>query len=308
MAYLFIIEVMDSMEPRSSRRRKQHQKKFPFLLVFLMLGALVVGFFLSPLLMEAIDLNFSEKAFPWWEQIKASTQQTSPWKEIWQFILPNHSQEPAEANEPKPNSESTIPEPKPSIVNEPYKAHFSVFTWWRLQLAFSTDIEWIEQESQDYRAEGLEIWSDRVSNGAILFIGPYRSSDVAEDFLEFAEQNGFDDAYPIEWNWVSQHTEPISAEHDFYAFAKAVSSFDALASKLYSESQDAISIQTELQAIINTKYDFAIEEQKKLWQEATESLQKWSDEMSRDSIMNVELPRHLYILRHYFHQLLVNDE
>ena len=297
------------MEPRSSRRKKQQQKKFPFLLVFLMLGALVVGFFLSPLLMEAIDLNFSEKAFPWWEQMKASTQQTSPWKEIWQFVFPNHIQEPNNTLEPKPNSESiATPETKPSIVNEPYSAHFSAFTWWRLQVAFSTDIEWIEHESQEYRAKGLEIWSDRVPNGAILFMGPYRSSAVAEEGLEFAEKNGFDDAYPIEWNWVSQHTEPIPADHEFYVFAKAVSSFDTLANKIYSESQDTTSIQKDLQAIISTQYDFAIEEQKKLWQEATESLQKWSDEMSRDSIMDVELPRHLHIFRHYFRQLLVNDE
>lgn len=245
------------METRSEKRNKRKKKSVPYLLILSMATALVLGFYASPYLMNLINQKLGGVPF----------EENNPWQELISFFS---------RQEPVPNApEPIVPEPeKPIVPNQSFSVNFSSFSFWRLQLAFSNKREWALEEKQKLFDQGIEVHYEDSESGLILFLGPFLTSSKAEEQLGLAADLGYPDAFPVVWEWPEITSEPLASEDELYVFAKAVSAYDLLANRFFSDQPDQQILNTDMQNLINTNYEFSTEEQKKIWKNAIEVLQK----------------------------------
>jgi hypothetical protein len=242
------------MGPRSSKREKQKKRPVRFLLILAMIGALALGFFASPILINIIDLRVGG----------VTTEINSPWRWFLSFL----------GKQEDPNQEIP-PEPeKPIYPDQAFSVKFSSFSFWRLQLAFSNQKEWAEEEQKRLTEQGIQVHYEDTETGLIMFLGPFLTSGKAEEQVDFAAELGYPDAFPVVWEWPEAESEMVESEDELYTFAKAVTAYNLLANQIFSDQADNQSLNSEIQNLLNTQYVFATEEQEVLWNESLLALQK----------------------------------
>jgi|GEM_PF-4817401 len=246
------------MGPRSSKREKQKKRPVRFLLIFAMIAALALGFFASPILMNIIDQKIGG----------VTTEVNSPWR--WFLTFLGKQEDPNQEVPPEPE--------KPIFPGQAFSVKFSSFSFWRLQLAFSNQKEWADEEQQRLTEQGIQVHYEDTGTGLIMFLGPFLSSSKAEEQLGLAAELGYPDAFPVVWEWPEAESAMIESEDELYTFAKAVTAYNLLANLIFSDQADSQLLNSEMQNLLNTKYNFATEEQKTLWEESLVALQKGVDQ------------------------------
>ena len=248
------------MGPRSSKREKQKKRPVRFLLILAMISAFAFGFFTSPILMKIVDQKLSG----------TTTEISSPLG--WFLSFFGKEEEPSE--DPLPEPEKPVLPEEPILPDQSYSVKFSPFSFWRLQLAFSNQKEWAEEEQKRFIEQGIQVNYEETETGVILFLGPFLTSNFAEEQLEFATELGYPDAFPVVWEWPEVESRMIESDNELYTFAKAVSAYDHIASLIFSDHTERQLLNTEIQNLLNTQYVFATEGQEVLWNESLLALQK----------------------------------
>ena len=270
------------MGPRSSKREKQKKRPVRFLLIFAMIGALAIGFFASPILMNIIDQKIGG----------VTTEVNSPWR--WFLTFLGKQEDPNQEIPPEPE--------KPIFPDQSFSVKFSSFSFWRLQLAFSDQKEWAEEEKQRLIEQGIQVHYEDTGTGLIMFLGPFLSSSKAEEQIEFAAELGYPDAFPVIWEWPEIESEMIESDDELYTFAKAVTAYNLLANLIFSDQADSQLLNSEMQNLLNTQYSFATEEQQTMWEDSLLALQKGVNQVDDILILKENIMFHLNDFRNLFLQ------
>ncbi|MCE5195641.1 MAG: SPOR domain-containing protein [Negativicutes bacterium] len=275
--------------PRGRHHKKPAKKGFRgfSLLLISMTAALILGFFLSPLVIRWIDKDFSSPVL----SDVSQTLQTAKnyFQRYFSFLTEFASakssdhrqteQKPANQANPAAKTESQAAKPEqqqPGVQNPAasYLLQFAAYEVQSIRVATIASEERAKAERAALAEKGFSAGIVASGEYVAVQVGAFLSEAEAEPYLLQLKAEGYNDAYLTPWQIKSVGVKRNFAEQKQDAIGNAVQEFDAiLAAGLSAEpaAQPEV-IRQRAEALQTMPVQFSRPEQQTFWQQSLQVL------------------------------------
>lgn len=309
--------------PRGRHNKKHTIKGFRglFILLFSMTAALILGFFLSPMVIQLIDKDYSNPILVDFSQTMQTT--TDHFKQYFSFLAErltaNSSGDGKETQgtpEPSASAAETKTEPKENVPaaevkSQPedqnpsasYLLQFAAFEVKCIRVATIASQDRAMTEVETLAEKGFSARVSASGQYVAVQVGAALDDAEAERLLLQLQANGYQDAYILKWQVKAESAKRIFADQSADPIGKAVQDFDAALAESMSAAvpPNIESILQRVQALQNTQLQFNKQEQLTLWQESiSELLDYLQNESSERSNQRLQLIEAVLTMRGWF--------
>ncbi len=275
--------------PRGRHNRK-HVKKGShgfFLLLISMTAALILGFFLSPLVIKWIDKDFSSPVLTDFSQTLQTTKDyfQQSFSFLTEFVTAKSGDAKQEEQKTTDQSKSAAntenqtakPEQEQPSVQKPaasYLLQFAAYEVKSIRVATIASEERAKTELITLAEKGFSASVVRSGEYAAVQVGAFLSEAEAKPSLLQLQADDYPDAYLTSWQIKSTSVKRNYAEQALDPIGNAVQGLDAaLAASLSAESSVKPEvIRQRVEALQNAPVQFSRQEQQTLWQQSLQGL------------------------------------
>lgn len=309
--------------PRGRHNKKNAIKGFRglFILLLSMTAALILGFFLSPMVIQLIDKDYSNPILVDFSQTMQST--TDHFKQSFSFLADRllvisgaDSKEAQGASEPLTSAEETKTEPKESVPaaeekpqpevqnpSESYLLQFAAFEVKCIRVATIASQDRAMTEVETLTEKGFSARAAASGEYVAVQVGAVLDDAEAERLLLQLQANGYQDAYILKWQIKAESGKRVFADQPEYQIGKAVEELDADLAEMMSAAvpPNIESIRQRVQTLQNTQLQFSRQEQLTLWQESLKKMQAYLlNESTEKSNQRLQLIEAVLTMRGWF--------